>query len=127
MTMARPVHVFFLFVEIALSAAFGSELLYAQSPSAQGAANDARRVRARRAEAVRQCATRRRTNHGLPEATSGPGFGRLQAGRSESDAAIEWRRRRGNRARYSGYTCRPTTGYQPQPCAERSAARRSTQ
>jgi len=46
MTMARPVHVFFLFVEIALSAAFGSELLYAQSPSAQGAANDARRVRA---------------------------------------------------------------------------------
>jgi Cysteine rich repeat len=40
--MARPVQVSFLFVATTLYVAFGSELLYAQSPSAQTAANDVR-------------------------------------------------------------------------------------
>jgi hypothetical protein len=40
--MPRPVHVFFLLVATAIHVAFGSERLYAQSPSAQGAANDVR-------------------------------------------------------------------------------------
>jgi hypothetical protein len=40
--MPRPVHVFFLLVATAIYVAFGSERLYAQSPSAQGTANDVR-------------------------------------------------------------------------------------
>jgi hypothetical protein len=51
--MPRPVHVFFLFVATAFYVAFGSEMLYAQSPSAQGAAND---VRAACAQDCRSCA-----------------------------------------------------------------------
>jgi len=40
--MPKPVHVFSLFLATAIYAAFGSALLYAQSPSAQGSASDAR-------------------------------------------------------------------------------------
>jgi hypothetical protein len=40
--MPRPVPVFFFLVATAISAAFDSELLLAQSPSAQAATNDAR-------------------------------------------------------------------------------------
>jgi cysteine rich repeat protein len=40
--MARPAHVLFLFVGATLFVAVGGEVLYAQTSSSQGAANDVR-------------------------------------------------------------------------------------